>query len=263
MARYVAIYDDDGVPVWWSKAPASDAKLLPDGTIGWWQPTSGTTGAHFETHRFDGSLVHTWSTVGTPTDIHDFQMLPNGNALMTAYPPRPGTMDLSAYGGPSTGATLIDGEIQEITPAGDEVWSWSTKDHIPPSETPTRWHALTFGFTSTVSGGRQGVDYAHLNSIQQVGDTVVASFRHLDAVYGIDKTTGAILWKLGGVTTGDSLTVASDPQSGTPSAASTSPACSATAPSRSTTTTPTSPTRRGPCATGSIWPPRPRRGWSR
>ena len=32
---YAAIYDDDGVPVWWKKSPgAIDAKLLPDGTLG-------------------------------------------------------------------------------------------------------------------------------------------------------------------------------------------------------------------------------------
>ena len=36
---------------------------------------------------------------------------------------------------------------------------------------------------------------------------MIASFRHLDAVYKIDKSTGAIVWKLGGTSRPESLTV--------------------------------------------------------
>ena len=43
------------------------------------------------------------------------------------------------YGGPSTNGTLLDGVVQEVAPDGTVVWSWSTEDHIDPSETPERW----------------------------------------------------------------------------------------------------------------------------
>ena len=36
-------------------------------------------------------VVDTWNTVDMPTDFHDFQMLENGNAMIGAYPARPGT----------------------------------------------------------------------------------------------------------------------------------------------------------------------------
>ena len=35
-------------------------------------------------------------------------------------------------------------------------------------------------------------DILHWNSIEPAGDSVIASFRHLDAVYEIDKATGGI-----------------------------------------------------------------------
>jgi hypothetical protein len=217
-ARYVAIFDDDGVPVWWVKASGTDAKLLPDGTIAWYTTAAGGTSAPgFEVHRLDGSLVRTWRTVGTVTDIHDFQPLPNGNALMMAYPPRPGTLDLSAYGGPATGGTLLDGEIQEVAPNGALVWSWNTNGKVNPSETPTRWRQpYVYGVFATLPDGRPAFDYVHANSLQQVGNTVVVSFRHLDAVLAVDKTTGNIIWKLGGTTTPQSLTVVGDPKTQTP-----------------------------------------------
>jgi uncharacterized protein YndB with AHSA1/START domain len=217
-ARYVAIFDDHGVPVWWVRASGTDAKLLPDGTLTWWTPAAGGTSAPgFEVHALNGSLVRTWRTVGVPTDIHDFQPLSNGNALMMAYPPRPGTQDLSAYSGPATGGTLIDGEIQEVDPNGALVWSWNTNGKVDPSETPTRWRQpYVYGLSTTLPDGRKAYDYVHANSLQQVGNTVVVSFRHLDAVMAINKTTGNIIWKLGGTATPQSLTVVGDPKTEPP-----------------------------------------------
>jgi hypothetical protein len=213
--RYVIFFDDHGVPVWWEAAAAVDAKVLPDGNLAWYTQTAGgTSSPGYEERDLNGNLVHTWRTVGTPTDTHDFQILPNGDALMLSYSPRPGTIDLSPYGGPSTNATVTDAEIQEIAPDGSLVWSWNTKDHIPPDETvPRWWGAMPIG---TLADGRRAYDYAHINSIQVVGNTIVASFRHFDAVYAINRTTGDIVYKLGGTARPESLQVLDDPQSGSP-----------------------------------------------
>jgi hypothetical protein len=213
---YVAIFDDHGVPVWWRQAAALDAKLLSDGTLAWFTKTAdGTSTPGYEIRRLDGSLVRTWATVGSDTDLHDLQILPNGDALMLTYPPRPGTIDLSPYGGPKTNATVLDAEIQEIAPDGTLVWSWNTKDHIPLSETGARWWSA-LPTPTALPDGRTAYDYAHVNSIQQVGNTVVASFRHFDAVYAIDKSTGNILYKLGGTPRPESLTVLDDPEGAYP-----------------------------------------------
>jgi hypothetical protein len=54
-------------------------------------------------------------------------------------------------------------------------------------------------------------DVYHFNSMENDGDGMVISLRHEDAVYRIDKATGAVDWKVGGTTTADSLTVVGDP----------------------------------------------------
>jgi hypothetical protein len=207
---YVAIFDADGVPVWWMKSgQPMDAKLLPDGTLGWGRPSSNG----YEIHQLDGTLEKIWRTVGVKIDLHDFQALPNGDVLIGSYPVRPGTTDLSAYGGPVTNGTPIDAEIQEVTPDGTVAWSWNAKDHIDLSETPQRWRGEIYGQPRPQPDGRQGFDWAHWNSLQKVGNTLVLSFRNLDAVYAIDMTTGDIVWKLGGTTTPESLNVIGDPES--------------------------------------------------
>ncbi len=214
---YIVIFDDHGVPVWWiQEAGGTDAKLLPDGTLGWGKTEPQATfnlrpGSGFSSYELDGGPVRTWNSVDAPTDFHDFQLLDDGNALIGAYPARPGTMDLTEYGGPSTGGTLLDGLIQEITPDGEVAWEWSTADHIDPSETPDRWKPeFVYGLPKDLPDGRKGFDWAHLNSIHEVDGTVLVSFRHLDAIYAIDKADGSILWKLGGTPTDESLAVEGD-----------------------------------------------------
>jgi len=87
------------------------------------------------------------------------------------------------------------------------LWTWNSKDHIALSETGRYWEL-------GVQPGGPGTpyDHVHINGVEPLanGDYLI-SFRHLDAVYRVDGTSGAIEWKLGGTTTGDSLTVVGDP----------------------------------------------------
>lgn len=195
--------------MWWLRADsgAIDARLLPGATLAWSRWPGGGFGLDpslaYEERRLDGTLVTTYATVGTPTDHHDLELLPNGNALLQSYRRREG-VDLRPHG--PAGATVVDGEIQEIAPNGQLVWSWNTKDHIDLAETGRWWQR---GITDQRTG--QPIwDIVHLNSVEQEGDTIVFSARHLDAVYGISRSTGAVLWKLGGTTRPESLTVLGD-----------------------------------------------------
>jgi Arylsulfotransferase (ASST) len=61
-------------------------------------------------------------------------------------------------------------------------------------------------------GAYGGYDLVHWNSVEPVGGSVIASFKTLDAVLKIDKSTGRIIWKLGGTTTPRSLEVLQDPR---------------------------------------------------
>jgi arylsulfotransferase ASST/concanavalin A-like lectin/glucanase superfamily protein len=204
--QYVAFFDRDGVPVWWMRSAGStvplDAKLLANGDVAWLHAfPSSNPGA--EEHRLNGSLVRTLDTVTSGADHHDIQLLPNGDYLVGRYFDRSG-VDMSACGGSTTGH-LVDFELQELTPDGALVWSWRASDHIPLSEVAVEWQ-------DQCSADGSG-DVYHWNAVEPDGDGYVLSFRHLDAVYRIDKATGAIDWKLGGVPRPESLTVVGDPLS--------------------------------------------------
>jgi hypothetical protein len=200
--QYVAFFDNNGVPEWWARSPAADglptdAKLLPNGHVAWLKFFGG-----MEERRLDGSIVRTVNTVSSGADIHDVQLLPNGNYVIGRYFTRTG-VDMSSCGG-STSRNLVDFELQELTPSGALVWSWRASDHIPFSEVTAPWES-----ECTTGGG----DIYHWNSVEPDGDGYVLSFRHLDAVYRIDRATGAIDWKLGGEPRPESLTVVGDPLS--------------------------------------------------
>jgi Arylsulfotransferase (ASST) len=50
-----------------------------------------------------------------------------------------------------------------------------------------------------------------VNAVQPDGDALIASFRHVNAIYKIDRASGRILWKLGGTKRAESLRVIGDP----------------------------------------------------
>jgi hypothetical protein len=215
----VAIFDSDGVPVWWwhsSSYGPWDAKLLPNGRLAWTRYLGdrfGTRDAEaYEERELDGTLRRSIRVVGAPTDTHELQQLPNGNYLVEAYKPRDG-VDLRPYG--PADARVYDALIQELTPSGKVVWSWNSKDHIRLAETGRWWQFLNRQ-GSPESSDRRSWDLVHVNSIEPDADGLILSARHLDAVFRIDRATGAVDWKLGGTKRPESLRVIGDPHAHLP-----------------------------------------------
>lgn len=200
---YVVIADTQGVPVWWYRTDGQtvDTKLFPDGSVVW---ARNEADVPFERHALDGTLLSEVRPVGGLVDRHDIQQLPNGNYLVAADLFRD-HVDLSSLGGPAD-ATVMDAELQEVTPAGDSVWTWNSSDHIDLAETAS-WGIAA---SHMVVDGRDFYDIVHLNSFEQTGDGIVLSARHLNAVYRIRRSDGGIDWKLGGTTRPESLTFAGD-----------------------------------------------------
>jgi Arylsulfotransferase (ASST) len=204
---YAAIFDRHGVPVWWYKAsdPTINAELLPDGTVAWDSPTLGSPLNGYEIRSLNGRLVRVVKAAGgLKFDLHDLQLLPNGNYLLGAEAPV-AHVDAGPYGGPSD-ATVLGYQIQEVTPKGKLVWKWNSLGHIGLPQTPTRWW-------NVVLGQSEPYDIQHWNSLELEpdGKHLLLSFRNLDAVYEINRHTGAVVWKLGGTTIPKSLQVLDDP----------------------------------------------------
>ncbi len=210
-SHYVVIFDGDGVPVWWYKARhvPIDAKLLPGKTIAFASFPASTP--EYQVRTLDGKFVRKIVSPDGRIDDHELQRAANGDYVFLVYQPKEG-VDLTAYGGPAD-ATVLEGEIEEVSPGGKLVWSWSTDGHVDLSES-TRWLETILGAPVTIpapgGGTEQAYDFFHANAVSLDGSTVLLSLRQTDGVYAIDKATGDILWKLGGTPTPESLTVVGD-----------------------------------------------------
>ena len=89
-----------------------------------------------------------------------------------------------------------------MSPTGELVWDWKSQDHFSLAETGHRWPwAINHGY-----------DIEHWNSIEREEKSVIASFRHLDAVDKIRKSTGDIVRRFGGIKTPERLTVTGEPR---------------------------------------------------
>jgi hypothetical protein len=215
---YIAVFDANGVPVWWRHESAYgpwDGKLMPDGNLAWmrfYTDHFGIRNRGYEVRRLDGTLVREIKTAGSPTDTHDFQQMPNGHYLAITYHRRC-CADLSKYGLPAH-AQVFDGEIQELTPSGKLVWRWNSHNHIPLSWTTgdarreMGWWWDLKRYTPQRPPAERAYDLLHLNAVQPDGDGVIVSSRHTDSVFRVDRATGRIEWKLGGTfVPGKSLSV--------------------------------------------------------
>ena len=156
----------------------------------------------YEIRTLRGRLLRVVRGAGGATaDIHEIQLLPNGNYLIGAQVEYQD--DVTAYGG-SPSSTVIGIEIQEITPDGDLVSSWDSRDHIGLEETGRWWDQSILD--------NEPYDVVHWNSAEAIGkNRLLLSFRHLDAVYLVNRRSGKVIWKLGGTETPESLDVLNDP----------------------------------------------------
>ncbi len=211
---WVIVFDQEGVPRWWYSPPtrALWAQILSDGTFSWARSFGDGYGldprmAH-EIRSPAGELSRLVRTKGSIIDGHEFRELGNGNVLVDTYVPE--TADLSRFGGPVR-AAIVSAEIQELDPDGRVLWRWNSRGHISLAETGRWWRNVLSNPRRRLQG-RQAFDPVHINAIEPRGSNeVVISTRHTDAVYGIRRSTGEIVWKLGGSKTADSLRILGDP----------------------------------------------------
>jgi hypothetical protein len=210
---WVIVFGTDGKPRWWFNPDtrALWGQIVGDGRVVWARSFGDGYGldprmAH-EVRTESGKLLRLVSTEGSIVDGHEYRELADGNVLLDTYVPE--TADLRRVGGPRR-ATIVSAEVQEVDPAGKVLWHWNSRGHIALSETGRWWHNVLSNPRRRLQ--REAYDPVHVNSIEPRGpDEVIVSTRHTDAVYGIDRATGEINWKLGGSPTGKSLRVVGDP----------------------------------------------------
>jgi len=189
------------------------------GGLLWFKPLTpaGTRAADFQVQQYEGKPVLTWwqdplvangsqaagevianasyQTIadvragnGYQPDLHEFQITPQGTALITVYDAI--GCNLSSAGGPSNGA-VADTLLQEIDlKTGLVMYEWHSLDHV----------SLQYSYASPAPSSRaEPFDYFHINSIdvEQDGDLLLSA-RNTWAAYDIDPKTGRVRWELGG-----------------------------------------------------------------
>ena len=191
------ILNNEGRPVWlWPvREEARDAmdfkaqsyKGKP--VLTWWEGVHGGFGRG-EYVVFDGSyreVARVRAGNGYEGDHHEFLITARDTALIVIY--GPARRDLSAVGGAPNGAVL-EGVIQEIDIASGEVlFEWHSLEHV----------GLEESYRRPSPDQREAFDYFHINSVDvDTDENLIVSARRTSAVYKIDRTTGKVIWRLGG-----------------------------------------------------------------
>jgi len=186
------ILDDRGNVVWFKPLPTTAIDFRPQTYLGkpvltWWEGTISQTGVGQgvgvivdETYK---EIARVSAGNGLYVDVHEFLLTPTGTALVTIY--NTVTRDATAVGGSASQPTL-DSIIQEIdVKTGRVLFEWHSLDHVP--------------ITDSYAPVLDPYDYFHINSIDLDYDgNLIVSARNTSAVYKVDKSTGNIVWTLGG-----------------------------------------------------------------
>ena len=188
------MFDDHGRLVWFKQLRAGiqavDFKVQHyhgQPVLTWGQrPVSTRSGAYeVIANRHYKTIGTVRATGGVTTDLHDFKILPNGNALVLGF--RMVHRDLRRWGGSSHG-TVEEGVVLIINVKTNKpVFTWHSLAHIP------------IGESYRPPDGSGAYDYLHANSLDLTHDgNILMSARHTSAVYKISRKTGRIMWRLNG-----------------------------------------------------------------
>ena len=191
---YVMILDNDGTVFWYRELPEDysyDFKVLPNGYLHYAQFI------HHHTYTGGGDVVHiildeNFNEVevieagnGYVAEAHDFQMLPNGHALLIGY--YMSELDMSQIVNGGHPAALVSGAIvQELDGNKDNrnvVFQWRTWDNYA-------FEDYSFGRGST----RKTVSAFHFNTVNQDFDGQI----FCSGIRKLNRQNSEILYNLGG-----------------------------------------------------------------
>ncbi len=186
------IVDDTGEPVWeqpLAQLVTTDFRVQTYNgrpVLTWWQGVirlGHGVGDYVIADSSYTPLARINAGNGRSGDLHEFLLTDRGTALLTTY--TIARRDLRAVGGSASG-TIQDAMFQEIDIAsGNVLLEWHSLDHIPISDS---YWPLSADW-----------DYVHVNSIAVDRDqNLLVSARNTHTIYKLDRTSGAIIWRLGG-----------------------------------------------------------------
>lgn len=183
-ASFLMILDDSLQPLFSRllDAPAFDFRRQPNGQLSYGQTELDAYCIMDST----GQPLDTIRTVGVSTDLHEFEILPNGDYLLLGDEMEVVDMTLiDSVGNPD--AEVGGQVIEEIDKHRKVVFSWRGFDHFKITD------ATHEDFDASY------IDFEHSNSVIQDRDgNFILSSRNLDEITKINRATGEIVWRWGG-----------------------------------------------------------------
>ena len=186
--NYLIIISSYGNPIYFKKVKSklvTDFKVFDDGFLSYIKTNPNNFQKKVIIMNSSYEEIDSITTTNYMMDSHESVYLSNGNWILIGKFNR--TLDLTEYGG-YPAATVTDNIIQEINSLGDVVFEWNTSEYFSLFDMPH--HTINSQF----------IDYAHINSIHVDSDTtLVISSRHLDEITKINRISGEIIWRFGGL----------------------------------------------------------------
>ncbi len=188
------ILDSSGRLVWYHPTSIKSRQLSTDfrvqslfgrQVLTWWQGLSSSGSGSGAGYIYDRNyqqqyVVHAADGLGM--DLHEFLVTNSGQAYVIATS--------RVHGVTADGRPLVDSVVQEIDiRTGLVLFEWHALDHINLSESSQIGPHI----------GGHIIDPFHINSVDVDHDgNLIISARNTSAVYKVDRSTGQIIWRLGG-----------------------------------------------------------------
>ncbi len=197
---YTMILDTHGTPVWYARAPqgALNTQVISGQLLSWSPflgPVGMVPGGAFQLYDLTTNVTTTWGPSAGLLDMHELIKLRSGNWAWFNTPIRR-DVDLSGVPQAAGTAGISDCVIEEIDTSGQPIWSWRMSEHVSPKESLV----TPYVGNSTGIGGELFYDAFHCNSMEEEPGTgnLLISARNLSALLLVERSTGRILWKMGG-----------------------------------------------------------------
>ena len=198
---YNVILDNNGSPIWYTRMPDEhrDMKVQRNGMM---TMLARDGGLHF--NGFDNHyrlVTNYWAVNGYSTDDHELQVMPDGTYYLLAMHTE--TVDMTRFvASGSPGASVTEEIIQGFTAAGELIFQFRAWDFFDIHD-----QAAFIDLTGT------GFDFPHMNALDFDTDgNLLLSSRSTSEITKIDRDTGDIIWRLGGVH--NQFTFVNDPLAG-------------------------------------------------
>lgn len=181
--RYLSIIDNNGIPEYWMQENNAGLNftLQPSGYLSFWND---------QDFVLMDSTYKVFDTIacgnGYTADWHEFIHMANHHSLLFSWDIQNVDMSQIIEGG-KTNALVQGLVIQELDEEKNVVFQWRSWDHFKITD------AVGVDFTAYT------IHYVHGNAMEVDKDgNILLSARLMNEITKINRTTGEIIWRLGG-----------------------------------------------------------------